>query len=183
MIQRFCFAALPNTRTLGLKGTELAQAPVWKGTTSQVKAGLAEDLTMTLPKGQLKKLAASMTMNPQLTAPIANAVQRELVRRRSPAMARKVMVSFKAVLDEAVNAGKVAFNAASTVKPERRDRSERGVFGNGRRARRCQATAALAAANPVPASPVRARSTRCPRAAACPGNSPSLWAPSANSPC
>jgi D-alanyl-D-alanine carboxypeptidase (penicillin-binding protein 5/6) len=26
---------------------------------------------MTLPKGQLKKLAASMTMNPQLVAPIA----------------------------------------------------------------------------------------------------------------
>ena len=50
---------------------ELAQAPVWKGSTNQVKAGLAEDLTMTLPKGQLKKLAASMTMNPQLVAPIA----------------------------------------------------------------------------------------------------------------
>lgn len=49
----------------------MAQAPVWKGATSQVKAGLAEDLSMTLPKGQLKKLAASMTMNPQLTAPIA----------------------------------------------------------------------------------------------------------------
>jgi integrase len=63
----------------------------------------------------------------KLTAPIANGIQRELVRRLSPAMVRKVMVSFKAVLDEAVNTGTVAHNAASTVKPERRDRSERKV--------------------------------------------------------
>ncbi|HWD32681.1 MAG TPA: D-alanyl-D-alanine carboxypeptidase family protein, partial [Pseudomonas sp.] len=60
-----------ETQTFYQKGTELAQAQVWKGATNQVKAGLAQDLSMTLPKGQLKKLAASMTMNPQLTAPIA----------------------------------------------------------------------------------------------------------------
>ena len=60
-----------ETQTFYQKGTELAQAPVWKGTERQVKAGLAEDLTMTMPKGELKKLAASMTMNPQLVAPIA----------------------------------------------------------------------------------------------------------------
>jgi D-alanyl-D-alanine carboxypeptidase (penicillin-binding protein 5/6) len=60
-----------ETQTFYQKGTELTQAPVWKGATSQVKAGLAEDLTMTMPKGQLKRLQASMTMNPQLTAPIA----------------------------------------------------------------------------------------------------------------
>ena len=60
-----------ETQTFYQKGAELAQSPVWKGTTNQVKAGLAQDLTMTLPKGQLKKLQASMTMNPQLIAPIA----------------------------------------------------------------------------------------------------------------
>jgi len=60
-----------ETQTFYQKGTELTKAPVWKGATSEVKAGLAEDLTMTMPKGQLKRLQASMTMNPQLTAPIA----------------------------------------------------------------------------------------------------------------
>ncbi|MGH8433956.1 MAG: D-alanyl-D-alanine carboxypeptidase family protein [Pseudomonas sp.] len=59
-----------ETQTFYQKGAELAQAPVWKGAVRQVKAGLAQDLTMTLPKGQLKKLAASMTMTPQLVAPI-----------------------------------------------------------------------------------------------------------------
>jgi integrase len=63
----------------------------------------------------------------KLTPPIANAVQRELVRRLSPAMARKVMVSFRAILDEAVNHAMVAYNAASTVKLERRKRGERKV--------------------------------------------------------
>lgn len=60
-----------ETQTFYQKGTELAKAPVWKGDIREIKAGLAEDLTMTLPKGQLKNLAASMTINPQLTAPIA----------------------------------------------------------------------------------------------------------------
>ncbi|RJG12119.1 D-alanyl-D-alanine carboxypeptidase [Pseudomonas cavernicola] len=59
-----------ETQTFYQKGAELAQAPVWKGAVRQVKAGLAQDLTMTLPKGQLKKLAASMSMTPQLIAPI-----------------------------------------------------------------------------------------------------------------
>ncbi|QKZ06929.1 MULTISPECIES: D-alanyl-D-alanine carboxypeptidase family protein [Pseudomonas] len=60
-----------ETQTFYQKGTELAKAPVWKGATHEIRAGLADDLTMTLPKGQLKNLTATMTMNPQLTAPIA----------------------------------------------------------------------------------------------------------------
>ena len=39
--------------------------------TFTVKAGLADDLTLTLPRGQLKNLAATTTLMPQLTAPIA----------------------------------------------------------------------------------------------------------------
>ncbi|EIK93581.1 serine-type D-Ala-D-Ala carboxypeptidase [Pseudomonas sp. M47T1] len=60
-----------ETQTFYQKGTELAKAPVWKGATHEIRAGLADDLTLTLPKGQLKGLTATMTMNPQLTAPIA----------------------------------------------------------------------------------------------------------------
>ena len=60
-----------ESRTFYKKGVELAQSSVWKGTQSQVKAGLAEDLSLTLPKGQLDKLQATMVLNPQLIAPIA----------------------------------------------------------------------------------------------------------------
>src|SRR3954447_9711668 len=60
----------------------------------------------------------------KLKPPIAQAVRRKLQRRLSPAMAQKVVSSFKAILDEAVNYGMIAYNPASTVKAERRDRGE-----------------------------------------------------------
>ncbi|MCY1356008.1 D-alanyl-D-alanine carboxypeptidase DacC [compost metagenome] len=59
-----------ESQTFYKKGTELTKSLVWKGAESEVKAGLAEDLTMTVPRGQLKKLQASMVLEPQLMAPI-----------------------------------------------------------------------------------------------------------------
>jgi D-alanyl-D-alanine carboxypeptidase (penicillin-binding protein 5/6) len=59
-----------ETQTFYKAGQELAQAQVWKGTSRQVKAGLAEDLSLTLPKGQVKQLKASMVLEPQLEAPL-----------------------------------------------------------------------------------------------------------------
>lgn len=59
-----------ETRTFYQKGAELAQAQVWKGQQDKLKAGLAEDLTMTLPRGQAEKLQAVMSFNSTLTAPI-----------------------------------------------------------------------------------------------------------------
>jgi len=63
-----------------------------------------------------------------LKPPVANAVLRELQRRLSQAMARKVMSSFKAILDEATIHGMATYNAASTVKMRRRDRGEKKVW-------------------------------------------------------
>jgi len=60
-----------ETRTFYQKGVELAQQQVWKGEQDKVKAGLAEDLTLTLPRGQLDKLQASMSFADTLIAPIA----------------------------------------------------------------------------------------------------------------
>ncbi len=91
-----------ETRTFYQKGTELAQAPVWKGQTSQVKAGLAQDLTLTLPKGQLEKLQASMTLNPQITAPIA---QGDVIGKVEVKMGDQVVHSADLVALEAVEEG------------------------------------------------------------------------------
>jgi D-alanyl-D-alanine carboxypeptidase (penicillin-binding protein 5/6) len=60
-----------ETRTFHQKGTELARPSVWKGTVREVRAGLASDLTLTLPRGQMDKLQATTSLNPQLTAPIS----------------------------------------------------------------------------------------------------------------
>jgi D-alanyl-D-alanine carboxypeptidase (penicillin-binding protein 5/6) len=91
-----------ETRTFYQKGTELAQAPVWKGQTNQVKAGLAQDLTLTLPKGQLEKLQASMTLNQQITAPIA---QGDVIGKVEVKMGDQVVHSADLVALEAVEEG------------------------------------------------------------------------------
>jgi len=60
-----------ETRTFFTKGQMLDQARVWKGQTEQVKVGLGEELSLTLPKGQAEKLQTSFHINPTLIAPLA----------------------------------------------------------------------------------------------------------------
>ena len=60
-----------ETRKLRDKGVELTRATVWKGQASDVPAGLAEDMILTLPRGQADKLEATMQVQPELVAPIS----------------------------------------------------------------------------------------------------------------
>jgi len=91
-----------ETRTFYKQGQELAQAQVWKGTVRQVKAGLATDLSLTLPKGQLDKLQAGMTLNPQLTAPIA---QGDVIGKVEVKLGEEVVHSADLIALEAVEEG------------------------------------------------------------------------------
>jgi serine-type D-Ala-D-Ala carboxypeptidase (penicillin-binding protein 5/6) len=91
-----------ETRTFYQKGAEVAQALVWKGAARQVKAGLASDLTLTLPKGQLDKLQAGMTLNPQLTAPIQ---QGDVIGKVEVRLGEEVVHSADLVALEAVDEG------------------------------------------------------------------------------
>lgn len=60
-----------ETKTFYQKGVELADSKVWKGQSSEVKVGLAEDLTVTLPRGQVQKLAATIILDKSVIAPVA----------------------------------------------------------------------------------------------------------------
>ncbi|HHJ4328261.1 TPA: D-alanyl-D-alanine carboxypeptidase family protein [Klebsiella pneumoniae] len=60
-----------ENQTFYRKGQELTQVQVWKGNLRQVRAGLNEDLSLTLPKGQAKQLQASMVTDPKRVAPLA----------------------------------------------------------------------------------------------------------------
>ncbi|MBQ53731.1 MULTISPECIES: D-alanyl-D-alanine carboxypeptidase family protein [Pseudomonas] len=91
-----------ETRTFYKKGAELTAADVWKGNARQIKAGLAKDLTLTLPKGQLDQLQASMTVNPQLMAPIA---QGDVIGKVEVKQGDKVVHSADLVALEAVDEG------------------------------------------------------------------------------
>ncbi|HKM37990.1 MAG TPA: D-alanyl-D-alanine carboxypeptidase family protein [Thiopseudomonas sp.] len=59
-----------ETKTFYRKGVELAESKVWKGESSQVKVGLAEDLTLTLPRGQVQKMKAAMVLDESVIAPV-----------------------------------------------------------------------------------------------------------------
>lgn len=91
-----------ETRTFYKQGQELAQAQVWKGTVAQVKAGLATDLSLTLPKGQLEKLQAGMTLDPQLTAPIA---QGDVIGKVEVKLGEELVHSADLIALEAVEEG------------------------------------------------------------------------------
>ena len=91
-----------ETQTFYKQGQELAQAQVWKGVTRQVKAGLAADLSLTLPKGQAKQLQAGMTLEPQLEAPIK---QGDVIGKVEVKLGDKVVHTADLIALEAVEEG------------------------------------------------------------------------------
>ncbi|OOZ39926.1 serine-type D-Ala-D-Ala carboxypeptidase [Solemya pervernicosa gill symbiont] len=50
-------------------GKALTQARIWKGATEKLPLGLKNDLYVTIPRGQYKKLKANMALNATITAP------------------------------------------------------------------------------------------------------------------
>ncbi|MGE4406739.1 D-alanyl-D-alanine carboxypeptidase family protein [Pseudomonas sp.] len=91
-----------ETRTFYQKGQELAQAQVWKGQQDKLKAGLAQDLTMTLPRGQVEKLEAVMSFDGTLIAPIQ---QGDVIGKVEVKLDDKVLRSSDLVALEAVEEG------------------------------------------------------------------------------
>ena len=61
-----------ETHKLYDAGKQLATARVWKGDSDTVSLGLDSPLYATVPRGQYKALAASMTINNRIMAPVSN---------------------------------------------------------------------------------------------------------------
>lgn len=91
-----------ESKTFFQKDQELAQARVWKGASEQVKIGLAADLTLTLPKGQIEKLQSSLRIDPLLVAPLAKGAS---VGKVDLTLDGKVVDSVDLVALEAVEEG------------------------------------------------------------------------------
>ncbi|WP_455199467.1 D-alanyl-D-alanine carboxypeptidase family protein [Kaarinaea lacus] len=58
-----------ETHKLYAADETLTTARIWKGAKEQLPLGLAEDLYLTIPKGQYKKLDADMNIDARITAP------------------------------------------------------------------------------------------------------------------
>ncbi len=59
-----------ETHRLYKANEPLTTARVWKGAQEELSLGLNEDLYLTIPKGQYKKLEATMDLDARITAPI-----------------------------------------------------------------------------------------------------------------
>jgi D-alanyl-D-alanine carboxypeptidase (penicillin-binding protein 5/6) len=59
-----------ETRRIYEADTPLTTARIWKGESEELPLGLAEDLYLTIPKGQYKKLDANMSLQSRITAPV-----------------------------------------------------------------------------------------------------------------
>jgi D-alanyl-D-alanine carboxypeptidase (penicillin-binding protein 5/6) len=60
-----------ETVTLHDANSNIVSERVWMGTQEQISLGLAEKLTLTVPRGQAKNLTASFEIQKELSAPIA----------------------------------------------------------------------------------------------------------------
>lgn len=60
-----------RTHKLYNAGQVLNQARVWGGATNQVRLGLDEALSVTIPRGQRDQLGANLDLNPVIKAPVA----------------------------------------------------------------------------------------------------------------
>jgi len=60
-----------ETHRLYTGGTEITTARVWKGVPQIASLGLAEDLSITIPRGHYESLAAIMDLSTELVAPVA----------------------------------------------------------------------------------------------------------------
>jgi D-alanyl-D-alanine carboxypeptidase (penicillin-binding protein 5/6) len=61
-----------ETHRLYTGGEEITTARVWKGMPQVASLGLAEDLSITIPRGQYESLAAVMDLSTELVAPVTS---------------------------------------------------------------------------------------------------------------
>ena len=64
-----------ETHKLYARGEPVSEARVWKGEPATASLGLAEDLYVTVPRGQYEALSATMELDGDLVAPVERAAQ------------------------------------------------------------------------------------------------------------
>ena len=65
-----------ETRELYAAGDEITRVRVWKGESEEVVLGLGQPLQITIPRGQFKKLDATVEVDAEVTAPVMKGERR-----------------------------------------------------------------------------------------------------------
>lgn len=83
------------------KGAAMSSLPVWKGAEEKLHAGVAQDLFLTLPRGDAQRLQAELVSQQPLIAPVAAGQQVGIVRIK---LDGKQLGEYAVVANEAVPA-------------------------------------------------------------------------------
>lgn len=88
-----------ETHRLYAANKPLSTVRIWKGEAENLALGLNKDLYLTIPRGQYKSLAASMSVSPQITAPVVKGQVHGAVRvvLDGKEVARQPLVALQAV--------------------------------------------------------------------------------------
>jgi len=79
--------------------TALTEARVWKGDSTKLEAGLAEDLYATIPRGHYADLKAVINLDKNITAPIKDGdkIGSVIVTLKDDTIANKDLIALKSV--------------------------------------------------------------------------------------
>ncbi|MGB5441206.1 MAG: D-alanyl-D-alanine carboxypeptidase family protein [Gammaproteobacteria bacterium] len=90
-----------ETHKLYDSGSQLSNTRVWKGDTETVSLGLNKALYVTIPRGQYKSLAASMSINNRIIAPVpaGTALGMVLIKLGDDIVAEQELVSLNAIAE------------------------------------------------------------------------------------
>lgn len=102
-----------ETHKLYNASTPLVQARVWEGEKSEIPLGLTEDLYVTVPTGQYKRLQATLALNNPLKAPI---VKGQVYGTLSINLNNQVIASQPLIALDGTDQGSLWRRAADTVK-------------------------------------------------------------------
>jgi D-alanyl-D-alanine carboxypeptidase (penicillin-binding protein 5/6) len=91
-----------DSKTFYKKGSELTQAPVWKGAARTVKAGVNTDVAMSMPRGDAAQFSTQVVLNPTVIAPLK---QGDVVGKVEVRQDGKMVKSVDLVALEAVEQG------------------------------------------------------------------------------
>lgn len=91
-----------DSKTFYKKGAVLTRAPVWKGAVREVKAGVKDDVAVSVPAGEVDKLVAQIVLKPTLVAPVK---QGEVIGRVEVRQGGKVIKQSDVVALENVDQG------------------------------------------------------------------------------
>ncbi len=88
-----------QTHRLYAANKPLSTVRIWKGEAENLTLGLNKDLYLTIPRGQYKSLAASMSVSPQITAPVVQGQAYGAVRvvLDGKEVARQPLVALQAI--------------------------------------------------------------------------------------